>query len=376
MPRFHGMLSEGMLQRGHQVEAWSAPAVLTKGADPQARAFKWKGYFDQFALYPRELKRKVRSVGRDRLFVVTDQALGPWVPSLCNRPHVIHCHDFMAQRSALGEIPENSTGWSGKQYQRLIRRGFRFGQHFVSVSHKSRADLHRFLERQPITSEVVHNGLNSAFEVLPRETAIEDLDGVLQSEQEIGFLLSIGGNQWYKNRIGVIELYRQWCQQTDRPRQLWMIGAEPNAAMRTRAQAIPNGGRVRFLTGLSDDQVRAAYNLASLLVYPSLDEGFGWPIAEAMACGTPVLTTDAAPMTEVGGEAAFYHRRLTAGDDQWAVDGAKLIQQILQLPDERMFEVIAKGIENAKQFSTQRALDQYESIYQDVLQRASGGQGS
>ena len=343
------MIGQGMERRGHEVQYWSSPAVASLMPVPNSSLRKWLGYADQFLLYPSILSRRVSAMPADTLFVVTDHALGPWVPRIAHRPHVIHCHDFLAQRSALGEVPENPTSWTGQQYQALIRRGFRYGKHFISVSHRSQHDLHRFLTGKPVTSEVVHNGLNGDFGMMAESDAKTVLADQLTPSDANGFLLHVGGNQWYKNRLGVVKLYKAWCEITDNPLPLWMVGAEPMTQLRDAASEGIKNGNVRFLTGLDDGQVTAAYNLAKLFLFPSLDEGFGWPIAEAMACGTPVLTTDAAPMTEVGSKATVYFRRRTTNDANWAQDGARLIEQILNWPAEEREARIHMGLERASE---------------------------
>ncbi|QDV41310.1 D-inositol-3-phosphate glycosyltransferase [Stieleria neptunia] len=357
-----------MSAQGHDVEYWTSPHFAGRLAVPHAGGRKWLGYVDQFIAYPSMLARRVRREPRSTLFVVTDHALGPWVPRIARRPHVIHCHDFLAQRSAVGELPENPTSWTGQRYQALIRRGYRRGQNFISVSHRTRDDLHRFLGRQPLASEVVHNGLNGDFRVLAVEDAQRCLRKHLTAEDASGFLLHVGGNQWYKNRCGVVELYRAWCKMVSRPVPLWLVGAKPAAALIEASKQIPNGGRVRFLTGLTNEEVIAAYNMASLFLFPSLEEGFGWPIAEAMACGTQVITTNAPPMTEVGGDAAIYHRRSSMDErEQWARDGAELIAKCLNQTSDQKQRGIESSLINAKRFDTGRALGQYEAIYREVL---------
>ena len=64
--------------------------------------------------------------------------------------------------------------------------------------------------------------------------------------------------------------------------------------------------RVIELTNITNEDLRALYSKATALLFPSLREGFGWPIIEAQACGCPVFTSDRVPMTEVGGDAAIY----------------------------------------------------------------------
>ena len=126
MPRFAQMIAEGMRARGHLVDIWTA-RPLAYGVPAPARLKKWLGYIDQFIFFPLLVRWRLRQLQADTLFVFGDQALGPWVPLVACRPHVIHVHDFMALRSALGEFAQNPTGWAGRQYQALIRRGFSRG---------------------------------------------------------------------------------------------------------------------------------------------------------------------------------------------------------------------------------------------------------
>lgn len=168
MPRFATMIVEGMLARGHSVDVWTATPMFYNLPLPR-RFKKWLGYLDQFLIFPFQVKMRLKKQTSDTLFVFADQALGPWVPLVAHRPHVIHVHDFMALRSALGEFIQNPTGWSGKQYQAMIRRGFGYGENFISVSKKTESDLRRFLPDEPPRSEVVYNGLNYPFSPMSRD---------------------------------------------------------------------------------------------------------------------------------------------------------------------------------------------------------------
>jgi hypothetical protein len=161
MPRFAHMLADGMRARGHEVAMWAPQAKLVNLPAPRALK-KWLGYLDQYVLFPMQVRKRLRQCSPATIFVFTDQALGPWVPLLTDQARVVHCHDFLAQRSVLGEIPENPGSWTGYQYQAYIRRGYAQGMHFISVSERTKADLHRFLPVAPISSEVVYNGLNQA----------------------------------------------------------------------------------------------------------------------------------------------------------------------------------------------------------------------
>ena len=136
------MIAEGMRRRDHEVQVWTAPQMLSRVANPGVQLSNGLGYVDQFALYPIELRSASARLSDDTLFVFTDHALCNWLKPVVDRPHIIHCHDFLAQKSALGAVADNPVSWTGKRYQEMIRRGFRRGKNFISVSKNTRDELH------------------------------------------------------------------------------------------------------------------------------------------------------------------------------------------------------------------------------------------
>jgi glycosyltransferase involved in cell wall biosynthesis len=366
MPRFANMIAGGMRDRGHAVTVWECPVIFgDKATRPALR--KWLGYIDQFLVFPWIIRSKLRKTPQDTVFVFTDQALGMWIPAVARRPHVVHCHDFLAQRSACGEFPMNKTGLTGRIYQALIRGGYRKGRRFVSVSRRTRSDLHKFLRREPESSEVIYNGLNYPFRPLPQTEVFHRLSSIMESGDASGVLLHVGGNQWYKNREGVVCLYAEYASHVSDPLPLWFVGREPDERLR-RAAATVQRGRIRFLTDLSNEQVNAAYCLARVLVFPSYAEGFGWPIIEAMACGTPVLTTNDAPMSEVAGDSAVYVPLPGADLKAWA---ASAHQELIHFLSEPVGARSEQCIRRARQFSHEEALNNYEAAYLQAI-RDSG----
>ncbi|MGV3558409.1 glycosyltransferase family 4 protein [Larkinella arboricola] len=370
MPRFAHMLAEGMRARGHEVESWLPKPGAFRLPVPQGLK-KWLGYIDQFILFPNEVRRRLKDCPADTLFVFTDNAQGPWVSLVADRPHVVHCHDFLAQQSALGAISERKTSWSGRQYQAFIHRGYSKGKNFISVSEKTREDLHKHLPSAPVRSEVVYNGLNQSFTLLDSGKARTVLGTKTGIELTAGYLLHVGGNQWYKNRRGVIEIYDAWRELSGLNLPLLMIGIPPGQSVKDRREASVYKSDIHFLSGLDNEAVRLAYAGASVFVFPSLAEGFGWPIAEAMASGCPVVTTDAAPMTEVAGEAGFLIPRQPANEQEatnWAKQAARVVNHVVQLKGAEREKAVKAGLENAKRFNANQALDQIEAIYYSLLQ--------
>lgn len=372
MDRFAAMIAEGMRERGHDTQLWTPPAVLVRlSARPGLR--KWLGYIDQYLIFPALAWWRLRRESAGALVVLTDQSLGMWMWLLHRRPHVIHCHDFIAQRTAAGEFPGRSLSRSGRIYQSLIMRGIALGRNFVAVSEKTAQDLLRLHPAPAPQVRVVHNGLNYPFRPLSPDVAIRRLHAASVDDIRSGMLVHIGGNQWYKNREGVLALYQAYCEAVSResgsPRQLWMIGSGPTPAMRELADSAERlGGRVRFLHGMSTAAVHAVYALAAVLVFPSLEEGFGWPVIEAMACGVPVLTTARAPMQEIGGGLALLMEPMVPGQAQaWARRNVGMLLDLLSWPEAKRGQLSADSLAWARHFSADRALDQYEAIYRIAL---------
>jgi glycosyltransferase involved in cell wall biosynthesis len=110
---------------------------------------------------------------------------------------------------------------------------------------------------------------------------------------------------------------------------------------------------VHVVVGATNAELEALYSLAAGLVFPSLAEGFGWPVAEAQACGCPVFTSDRAPLPEVGGDAAVYF------DPSDSAAAAELIA--LAWPERE--RLAAAGLERATAWSPARMIERYTALY-------------
>ncbi len=372
MPRFAHMLQQACIDRGHVVSAWAPKAWVHRWL-VHTRLAKWAGYVDQYVIFPLWVRWQLRRVSPDTLFVFCDQALGPWVPLVRHRPHVVHAHDLLALRSALGQVPENPTGWSGRLYQRYIRHGFRQAKHFIAISGRTRDDLHQQAGVDLARITVIHNSLNQPFAPMPAlEMAWHLAQAGLPAAGD--FLLHVGGGQWYKNTLGVLRLYGHHAEQQARRGApipvLVMVSPPPGQAAQALIDALPPGARVQFCQGLSPQALQAAYTGCRLMLFPSLAEGFGWPIVEAQACGAMVLTTDDAPMNEIGGPHSLYLPRLTADQDAdaWAREGARALEAWLAAPNDVLERRKSQGVAWSAQFAKARVLGRYLDEYARVWQ--------
>lgn len=371
MPRYANMLLKGMIDKGHQVEVWSPKARFYKLAIMKSLE-KWLGYIDQYIVFPLEIKWKLLQSSKDTLFVFADQALGPWVPFVKNRKHVVHCHDFLALKSALGMIPENPTSFSGKQYQNYIRNGFSKGKYFISISKKTQQDLHELHKGEILSSSVCYNGLNRPFEALSPTESRSLLEAKLKISLSDGYIMHIGGNQYYKNRKGVVEIYDSWRNINDKKIPLILIGSEPSDDLSDLCQKSLFKEDIHFITNLSDEYINNAYSGAICLLFPSLDEGFGWPIAEAMASGCLVITTNKSPMNEVGGSAAFYIDKKpndTLLLREWKEESANILEKVVSSNTIQRAEMIEKSLNQSQKFTAEYSLNAIEVVYKEINQR-------
>ncbi|QNL51717.1 glycosyltransferase [Olivibacter sp. SDN3] len=369
MIRFTEMLCKGMTARGHEVELWQPKASFVEKFGKNGFVKKWLSYIDMFLLFPQQVKNKIRSCSEDTLFILTDHALGPWIPLVKNRLHMVHCHDFLAQRSAANEIDGVRISFTGKIYQQYIRFGYTRAKHFISVSSKTDEDLKRFMANKIFTSTVVYNGLNRVFTPQDPIIARKHMSRITGIPLSDGYLMHIGGNAWYKNRLGVIDIYNAWRKFSNLSYPLLMIGKSPDKALEEKHLSSPYRKDIIFLTDFNDNTVRTAYAGAQMLLFPSLAEGFGWPIVEAQASGCLVLTTEEAPMTEVAASSGIYIKKMPNEVDAislWAIKAAKTVDDFMRISKSEREKLVSKGILNAHRFDSDRCLDQIEKAYLEV----------
>ena len=359
MARFASMLESELKLLGHEVRLLRPAARLNRAGAPPVGLAKWLGYFDKFALFPLLLQRATR---RADVVHICDHSNAPYVRWLSQKPHLVTCHDLLAIRSALGLVPRNPTGWSGQLLQRFILRGLNRAARVECVSRHTRAQL---LETSSLPADktgVIENGLNYPYAPMPQKEATQIIRELLpQLGAEARFILHVGGNQWYKNRAGVLEIYRQLRAQIGDQAPLLILAGKPlPPALAETARQLPG---VVGVSDVSNEALCALYSLAQVLIFPSLAEGFGWPIIEAQACGCRVLTTAAAPMNEVGGAAAFY------ADPNDIGAFANALSEVLNQTETAKQATIEAGIANAKRFNSRGMTESYLGSYRAQIEK-------
>lgn len=202
------------------------------------------------------------------------------------RPFVFTVHD-------LNHIdrPENSSPLKRLYYSLVMRPALRRAFRVLTVSEFSKR---RIVEWARVAAErvvVVGNGVDASFSP----------DGARYAPG-YRYLLCVGNRKSHKNELRALEAFAQ--AEIDRDIRLLFTGeASPELAERVRGLGL--AGRVEFSGRVPQADVPALYRGALALVFPSLYEGFGLPVIEAMACGTPVLTSNTTALPETAGDAAL-----------------------------------------------------------------------
>ncbi len=202
----------------------------------------------------------------------------------------------------------------------------------------------------------------------PQYVPIEDEEtlGRLRQKYHLPnrYIISTGSQEPGKNRDRLIRAYTCLegagidCPLVVAGRPAWGYQGEHELVRRLGLD-----DQVRFLGYVPDDDMPALYSAATLLAFPSLYEGFGLPVLEAMACGTPVVTADVSAMAEVAGDAALL---VDPRDVQALAEamGRLLSDEALQA------DLRARGLERAKQFSWQRTARDTLSVYEKAAAKA------
>lgn len=329
---------------------------------------KWLGYVDKFVIFPRRLKRVLAEMKRSGEWVIVhvcDHSNARYVRHIGGFPHLVTCHDMLAIRLARTGIPgQAGTRFTGRLFQRIIRDGLNRAQEVVCVSEQTRRELLEHTTQSPERVHRIYNGLNHPYRPMPREQA-RSLGAAVFARAGLAlpekFLLHVGSDVWYKNRDGLVKIYERLQELRPGTPPLVLLGRTPVPELARQIASSGCASDVLCITDASNEELNACYALAEVFVFPSLAEGYGWPIAEAMSCGCRVITTNRDPMTEVGGAVAAY----ASPKD---TDGfAKAVGRLLDETDEECAERVKRGLERAVEFSTGAMVDAYLERYGCVV---------
>ncbi|MCG2643791.1 MULTISPECIES: glycosyltransferase [Bradyrhizobium] len=303
MLRYTSWLAAALRRQGFEVDLVAPPERLARLVSSQSAARKWLGFVDKFLLFSAELKARASAYD---LVHIADHSNAPYALLLGSTPLSITCHDLIPIKVLSGEIDGQRLPRTGSQLQRLIRRSLHHIANVAFVSAQTQSDFTRLIAVPSGASDVIANPV-IGFGGMAKDRALELMQRA-NLPVDRPFLLHVGSNLWYKNRAGALELFGllrdhpEWAPPLRDALMVCVGPPLPDDAMRIASNWRRN---LIVLSEASNELIEALYMRAEALLYPSLEEGFGWPIIEAQACGCPVITTDREPMRSIAGPAAI-----------------------------------------------------------------------
>jgi len=294
---------------------------------------------------------------RDRVEVV--HLPSTILPPLLPCPAVVTVHDLAWTR-----YPETYPPDDLRMQRTAVPRAVRRAAHVITCSHSTARDVEQVLgvPAQKLTAiplaaapEFSPDGPGLAADAFPAAHRLSR-----------GYVLHSGRLEPRKNLMRLLDAYRKAREATSVP-PLVLVGGRTEHAdeLAARAREIGLAEQVLFLGYVPASILPALYRSATICVYPSLYEGFGYPAAEAMASGTPVITSNVSSMPEVAGDAALLVD--PASVDEMASALVRLLTDEALRQDLR-----ARGLARSREFSWQRVARDTVSVYRQVGCGATG----
>jgi glycosyltransferase involved in cell wall biosynthesis len=284
------------------------------------------------------------------------------------RPDLLHSTDFIPplRRTCKSVVtvhdlgfllyPEMLTGPS-RRYYGQIRSAVRSADHVIAVSRCTRDDLERLVGAEPSKIDVVPEAPDPSF------GPVESPEALALARRWLGvnrpYILFVGTFEPRKNLVALLDAFGQVRRQLDV--QLALVGHrgwlyEPIFRHIGKLGLEPH---VKIVQGIPNAQLPPVYSAAGVLAFPSLYEGFGLPVVEAMACACPVVASDRASLPEVVGEAGL----LVPPEDASVL--AEALLRVLSDAELRS-DLVRRGLERARSFSWCKAAAETLAVYRRV----------
>jgi glycosyltransferase involved in cell wall biosynthesis len=364
MERFANMLAAGFSKEGHCATIWR-PVVFFGWlfASTTTGPGKWMGYIDKWILFPlilhgRLLHKKYHNP--DVRFHICDHSNSYYLKQLPVARTVITCHDVLAIRGALGYADACvSASKTGKILQHWILNNLTNAHKLAAVSWTTYQQLcvldNIYPKHHAKNWMVIYNAFNADF----RPLAKEESDGLLRKagiDPGMPYLLHVGSGLRRKNRKLLIDMLVALGSRWNG--EICFAGEAPDEELEMYIRVMGLKNRVRAVVDPDHGTLVALYSACTAFVFPSLSEGFGWPVIEAQACGAPVIASSLNPLPEVSGGAALH------ADPDKPADFAGAFLTLQNRVTRH--ELISKGFENAKRFHISRMTRAYLNLHRST----------
>jgi glycosyltransferase involved in cell wall biosynthesis len=297
------------------------------------------------------------------------------IEALAGRADVLHAPDFslpptLGARTvvtihdlAFMTHPECAVPSLRTYLHRVVPRAVKRADHIIAVSQRTADDLVELLGVAPKKLTVIHLGID------PSVRRVTDAAVLVDAQERYGlrlpFALAVGTIEPRKNFARLIEAFALARRQAGGPAQLVIAGRKGwlYDDVFATVERLRLGDEVRFLDYVPDADLATLYSQAAVVAMPSLYEGFGIPVVEAMACGVPVVASTGGSLPEIVGDAGL----LAAPEDVPALAEA-LTRAVGDASLREQF--ITRGYARARAFNWDAAARQHVAVYHAVAGRA------
>ncbi|MDF5716699.1 MAG: glycosyltransferase family 1 protein [Rhizonema sp. NSF051] len=314
-------------------------------------------YYERFWRFPQQVQQQVADI-----FHIIDPSeahITHWLKKK-NKPVVVTCHDLV-NFYYLDNL-QNSVTLPFLSHWLWLNavKAMKYAAHIVAVSSATAKDTTQILDIEPARISVIPNAVEAAFQPLPKEQAqsFRQKSGI---SPETVCLLNVGSNHPRKNLSTILQVL-ETLQRQGLPIHLWKVGANFTDEQKAFIQTHNLENHVSYLGKPEKSTLVQIYNAADMLIAPSLHEGFGITLLEAMACGLPVITSKVSAMPEVVGDAGV----LVDPTDISAIADAVCY---LQNNPVAYQELANKGLIRAKSFTWEKTAEQIAEIYEKLLSK-------
>lgn len=227
---------------------------------------------------------------------------------------------------------------------------------FIAVSKYGMKEIEKYYKASPENIYFTYNGGGEDFKNIDKKEAYEFISKKYKINGH--FILDVARILPHKNIDGLIKAYKIFRDRYNIEEKLVIVGTRDDYASRVLKLAEDSGynSDIIFMNYIEPKDLNIFYSAADLFVFPSLQEGFGLPIIEAMASGTPVITSDITSMPEIAGNAAILVNPL---------DSTVLANAMHKMLIDKNFswKMVELGLKRAKEFSWKSTAEQTKSIY-------------
>ena len=268
-------------------------------------------------------------------------------------------------------IADYSKNLTSKMYIALVKASARNSSHTITLSNAAKVDIIKYLGLNAKSITPIYLAVSDSYN--PEVDVVRDAEVRKKYDLPDQFVLYLGGFDVRKNVNQVLLAYAHIGPTKGRNTPLVIAGREPEWGkgvfkdLRAYARNLGIEDNVRWIGYVDEIDKPSLYRLARVFVFSSLYEGFGFPLLEAMACGTPAIANDISSMTEVASNGAY----LVRPDDARHLAEAILA---LHLNQETRDAQIAAGFSRAKQFSWTKTARNTLAVYEAVLAKTNGNE--